>query len=224
MMPKLDGISATRNIRQYDTWTPIISMTSNTTERDVNEYILSGMTDVLPKPLEAQTLRKLLERYCAHLKVVKQGYPGKRIGLITNGPSQTVDTGVAGEGRQPVISDQQQIFNMPMNIATSQFGFTGSIPLSYPSNSEIQPITTPPMVIPSSYIEPVHPPSVVPMNVPYVDDQQQQQNIRRWQVFVNTNSYPPPHHCPQPSLSELETPMPEAEHPSKRIRTANTQQ
>ncbi|KAI9316990.1 hypothetical protein BX666DRAFT_1940913 [Dichotomocladium elegans] len=72
MMPKLDGISATRNIRQYDTWTPIISMTSNTTERDVQEYILSGMTDVLPKPLDSRTLRKLLERYCAHLKAVRR--------------------------------------------------------------------------------------------------------------------------------------------------------
>lgn len=72
MMPNLDGISATRNIRQYDTWTPIISMTANTTDRDVREYIMSGMTDVLPKPLDQSTLCKLLERYCAHLKLMQR--------------------------------------------------------------------------------------------------------------------------------------------------------
>ncbi|KAI8888120.1 hypothetical protein K501DRAFT_210950 [Backusella circina FSU 941] len=72
MMPKLDGMSATRNIRQYDTWTPIISMTSNTTDQDIQQYIMSGMTDVLPKPLSESTLGNLLERYCAHLVVQRQ--------------------------------------------------------------------------------------------------------------------------------------------------------
>lgn len=72
MMPKLDGMSATRNIRQYDTWTPIISMTSNTTDQDIQQYFQSGMTDVLPKPLNQGTLGNLLERYCAHLVVQRQ--------------------------------------------------------------------------------------------------------------------------------------------------------
>lgn len=71
-MPKLDGMSATRNIRQYDTWTPIISMTSNTTDQDIQQYFMSGMTDVLPKPLNQGTLGNLLERYCAHLVVQRQ--------------------------------------------------------------------------------------------------------------------------------------------------------
>lgn len=68
-MPKLDGMSATRNIRQYDTWTPIISMTSNTTDQDIQQYFMSGMTDVLAKPFNQGALGSLLERYCAHLVV-----------------------------------------------------------------------------------------------------------------------------------------------------------
>ncbi|KAI8979637.1 hypothetical protein BDF20DRAFT_913177 [Mycotypha africana] len=72
MMPRLDGISATRNIRQYDTWTPIISMTSNITEQDIQQYFMSGMTDVLPKPFNQGSLGTLLERYCAHLVVRRQ--------------------------------------------------------------------------------------------------------------------------------------------------------
>ncbi|OAD07139.1 hypothetical protein MUCCIDRAFT_138505, partial [Mucor lusitanicus CBS 277.49] len=39
VMPKMDGISATRSIRQYDALTPIISMTSNFTDNDIMQYI-----------------------------------------------------------------------------------------------------------------------------------------------------------------------------------------
>ncbi|KAF7727133.1 kinase-regulated stress-responsive transcription factor skn7 [Apophysomyces ossiformis] len=84
MMPKLDGISATKNIRRYDTWTPIISMTSNTTDRDIREYYTSGMTDVLPKPLDERTLRIMLERYCAHLKLVQRRQQGYDVSMQRN--------------------------------------------------------------------------------------------------------------------------------------------
>ncbi|KAI8924204.1 HSF-type DNA-binding-domain-containing protein, partial [Entophlyctis helioformis] len=50
VMPKLDGISATTRIRQFDQLTPIISMTSNTTENDCIMYLANGMNDVLSKP------------------------------------------------------------------------------------------------------------------------------------------------------------------------------
>ncbi|KAG2178299.1 hypothetical protein INT44_001449, partial [Umbelopsis vinacea] len=72
VMPNLDGVSATRNIRQYDTMTPIISMTSNTTDSDIMEYIGSGMTDVLPKPFSKQSLYDMLDKYCAHLKAIQR--------------------------------------------------------------------------------------------------------------------------------------------------------
>ncbi|RKP00953.1 hypothetical protein CXG81DRAFT_12607, partial [Caulochytrium protostelioides] len=38
VMPNLDGVAATMRIRQFDQMTPIISMTSNTTEHDVLTY------------------------------------------------------------------------------------------------------------------------------------------------------------------------------------------
>lgn len=95
MMPNLDGISATRNIRQYDTWTPIISMTANTTDRDVREYIMSGMTDVLPKPLDQSTLCKLLERYCAHLKLMQRRQIPRTIEQSSNDNSTTASLLVA---------------------------------------------------------------------------------------------------------------------------------
>lgn len=71
-MPKMDGISATRSIRQYDALTPIISMTSNFTDNDIMQYIGSGMTDILPKPFSKRTLYQMLEKYCAHLKAIQR--------------------------------------------------------------------------------------------------------------------------------------------------------
>lgn len=71
-MPKMDGISATRSIRQYDALTPIISMTSNFTDNDIMQYIGSGMTDILPKPFSKRTLYQMLEKYCAHLKTIQR--------------------------------------------------------------------------------------------------------------------------------------------------------
>jgi len=42
-MPKLDGISATSMIRQFDHMTPIISMTSNAKPAEVMSYYASGV-------------------------------------------------------------------------------------------------------------------------------------------------------------------------------------
>ncbi|KAG1048581.1 hypothetical protein G6F43_009044 [Rhizopus delemar] len=72
VMPKMDGISATRSIRQYDALTPIISMTSNFTDNDIMQYIGSGMTDILPKPFSKRTLYQMLDKYCAHLKSIQR--------------------------------------------------------------------------------------------------------------------------------------------------------
>ncbi|KAI3646093.1 hypothetical protein MP228_009021 [Amoeboaphelidium protococcarum] len=71
MMPTLDGVSATHHIRQFDKLTPIISMTGNTTERDLKVYLNTGMTDILPKPFSKASLLDILERYCSHLVSAK---------------------------------------------------------------------------------------------------------------------------------------------------------
>jgi osomolarity two-component system response regulator SKN7 len=88
-MPKMDGISATRSIRQYDALTPIISMTSNFTDNDIMQYIGSGMTDILPKPFSKRTLYQMLEKYCAHLKAI-QRVQGLDSNLIPQQPQQAL--------------------------------------------------------------------------------------------------------------------------------------
>ncbi|KAG8874904.1 kinase-regulated stress-responsive transcription factor skn7 [Tulasnella sp. 331] len=72
VMPKLDGVSATSLIRQFDHMTPIISMTSNSKPNDVVTYYSSGMNDILPKPFSRETLFTMLERHLGHLKAIQK--------------------------------------------------------------------------------------------------------------------------------------------------------
>jgi osomolarity two-component system response regulator SKN7 len=60
-MPKMDGISATSLIRQFDHMTPIISMTSNSKPSEIMTYYSSGMNDILPKPFTKEGLLDMLE-------------------------------------------------------------------------------------------------------------------------------------------------------------------
>ncbi|KAI7906030.1 uncharacterized protein BX663DRAFT_428245 [Cokeromyces recurvatus] len=69
VMPEMDGIATTRNIRRYDSLTPIVSMTSNFSHDDILQYIGIGMNDILPKPFSKNTLYDILEKHCAHLKI-----------------------------------------------------------------------------------------------------------------------------------------------------------
>ena len=69
MMPELDGLSATRAIRgmdRPDAQLPIIAMTANLFDEDVEACLAAGMDAHIPKPLEAEqmirTIAEWLER------------------------------------------------------------------------------------------------------------------------------------------------------------------
>ncbi|KAH9955243.1 hypothetical protein BC827DRAFT_884141 [Russula dissimulans] len=72
VMPKLDGVSATSLIRQFDHMTPIISMTSNSKPNEIMTYYHSGMNDILPKPFTKEGLLEMLEKHLIHLKAIQQ--------------------------------------------------------------------------------------------------------------------------------------------------------
>ncbi|TPX33603.1 hypothetical protein SmJEL517_g03588 [Synchytrium microbalum] len=65
IMPRLDGVGATTQIRQFDPWTPIISMTSSTTDNDVIRYFSHGMNDVLPKPFTRDMLSQMIDKWAS---------------------------------------------------------------------------------------------------------------------------------------------------------------
>lgn len=189
-MPKLDGMSATRNIRQYDTWTPIISMTSNTTDQDIQQYFMSGMTDVLPKPFNQGSLGSLLERYCAHLvgqrqqqqqlQLLQQNYSlnGSLLGLNNMSPQLTLiedgedaNNNSKGKGKGieylPQLSQQQQQQQLQFN---ANFSAATTIPTS------VAAITT----VASSSSG-----NIIPQlsQAQLMNEQQQQQ--QQWYLYVN---------------------------------------
>lgn len=66
-MPVMDGITATRMIRQMDREdakeVPIIAMTANAYEEDIQKTKEAGMNEHLSKPVDPQLLFDTLERF-----------------------------------------------------------------------------------------------------------------------------------------------------------------
>ncbi len=62
-MPRMDGIAATRTIREMGgrpAVTPIVALTANADPADVQTYIAAGMQDVVEKPIKPERLATVL--------------------------------------------------------------------------------------------------------------------------------------------------------------------
>lgn len=65
-MPQMNGIEATRILRDAGFVMPIVGLTANTLPEDTALFIESGATEVLYKPMSIDTAGKLLRRYMPH--------------------------------------------------------------------------------------------------------------------------------------------------------------
>jgi CheY-like chemotaxis protein len=65
-MPELDGIQATRAIRELERRTgqhiPIVAMTAHAIQGDRERFLAAGMDDYLAKPVNSRTLYETVER------------------------------------------------------------------------------------------------------------------------------------------------------------------
>ncbi len=66
-MPQMDGLEATRRIREREQATGwhqlIIAMTASVTKEDVNRCLEAGMDDYLSKPVRLEVLRRMVEKW-----------------------------------------------------------------------------------------------------------------------------------------------------------------
>lgn len=62
-MPEMDGLEASRRIREIDSKTPIIAMTANVSKEDRSECLASGMNDFLGKPIDPRSLHEALSKW-----------------------------------------------------------------------------------------------------------------------------------------------------------------
>jgi CheY-like chemotaxis protein len=66
-MPIMDGYQATRAIRDMDSeyakWIPIIAVSANAFEEDIQQSKEAGMNDHITKPIDVTCLRNILEQY-----------------------------------------------------------------------------------------------------------------------------------------------------------------
>jgi len=67
-MPGMDGLETTRRIREVEAATgkrvPILAMTAHAVESVRGECSAAGMNDFLPKPIESEQLKLLMDRIC----------------------------------------------------------------------------------------------------------------------------------------------------------------
>jgi len=65
-MPVMDGFETTKVIRHWDnekSKTPIVALTANATQRDIDKCISLGMNDCLTKPFTQEDLLKVIDKY-----------------------------------------------------------------------------------------------------------------------------------------------------------------
>lgn len=73
MMPEMDGIETTRNIRMKGNWcedVPIVALTANTTDEARQLFKMEGMQDFLAKPIELSLLHDVLLKWIPKDKIV----------------------------------------------------------------------------------------------------------------------------------------------------------
>ncbi len=62
-MPEVDGITAFQQIRSFDQETPVIALTANNMQHEIDEYHALGFSGYLAKPIQIQALSRMINQF-----------------------------------------------------------------------------------------------------------------------------------------------------------------
>ncbi|KAI2467361.1 HSF-type DNA-binding-domain-containing protein [Annulohypoxylon bovei var. microspora] len=127
VMPQLDGVSATAMIREVQPNTPIIAMTSNINQQDLEMYFHWGMRDVLAKPFTKEGMIGKLRKHLANF-------------MRNPPPESLIDSmypnGASGQPPTPGPYSNQGIGMAPLSAASSgPVGKFDTTPIQSPATS-----------------------------------------------------------------------------------------
>ncbi len=109
-MPVIDGLQATRAIRQIEGQTgriPIIAMTANAMSGDQEACLTAGMDDYVSKPFEVVSFLKTVARWVEHSKVA-------------NEPPEEPEASAPVEDAEPPVLDETYLDQLAMIIEPSE--------------------------------------------------------------------------------------------------------
>jgi len=75
-MPVKNGLEATKDIRIENKTIPIIAMTANVMQDDIENYLLNGMNDHIPKPFDKEDLFTKMLKYLDKDKIISHAVHG----------------------------------------------------------------------------------------------------------------------------------------------------
>jgi CheY-like chemotaxis protein len=74
-IPKLDGLQATRKIRESGLTIPVIAQTAFAMANDKDKCLDAGCDDYISKPVNKDALIEVLSKYLDHYPEMEEGSP-----------------------------------------------------------------------------------------------------------------------------------------------------
>jgi len=74
-MPKMDGVEATKKLRENGFKIPIVALTANVMAEEKSAYLKAGMNDHLSKPIETQALDRMLQKFLNTTQIQEEKQP-----------------------------------------------------------------------------------------------------------------------------------------------------
>ena len=127
-MPVMDGVTATRAIRQNPQWAqlPVVAMTANAMEQDRQQCLAAGMNDFVSKPIEPDQLWQALLRWIPPRQstVVNRELSSGNVSLLDTSetaiPLPTLEGLDTELGLRRVMGNEQLYRNLLRKFARSQ--------------------------------------------------------------------------------------------------------